>query len=157
MSSPACADGYDTPAQQREDSTTFMVAKVSSTMIQVTIITPSRTVTESEPESRASELARAARPSLWNIMIRGFHSQCEISKSSNRENLTPPDVSFFIETMFSSFFSSNTSSESRNPRNVPKVLCTCPAQALGRRAARSRKKKLPRAINNKTEPFPMCK
>ena len=27
MSSPACADGYDTPAQQREDSTTFMVAK----------------------------------------------------------------------------------------------------------------------------------
>ena len=24
MSSPACADGYDTPAQQREDSTTFM-------------------------------------------------------------------------------------------------------------------------------------
>ena len=30
MSSPACADGYDTPAQQREDSTTFMVAKVSS-------------------------------------------------------------------------------------------------------------------------------
>ena len=28
MSSPACADGYDTPAQQREDSTTFMVAKV---------------------------------------------------------------------------------------------------------------------------------
>ena len=26
MSSPACADGYDTPAQQREDSTTFMVA-----------------------------------------------------------------------------------------------------------------------------------
>ena len=29
MSSPACADGYDTPAQQREDSTTFMVAKVS--------------------------------------------------------------------------------------------------------------------------------
>ena len=26
---PACADGYDTPAQQREDSTTFMVAKVS--------------------------------------------------------------------------------------------------------------------------------
>ena len=31
MSSPACADGYDTPAQQREDSTTFMVAKVSST------------------------------------------------------------------------------------------------------------------------------
>ena len=31
MSSPACADGYDTPAQQREDSTTFMVAKVSWT------------------------------------------------------------------------------------------------------------------------------
>ena len=34
MSSPACADGYDTPSQaesqQREDSTTFMVAKVSS-------------------------------------------------------------------------------------------------------------------------------
>ena len=29
MSSPACAEGYDTPAQQREDSTTFMVAKVS--------------------------------------------------------------------------------------------------------------------------------
>ena len=28
MSSPACADGYDTPAQQREDSTTFIVAKV---------------------------------------------------------------------------------------------------------------------------------
>ena len=28
MSSPACADGYDTPAQQHEDSTTFMVAKV---------------------------------------------------------------------------------------------------------------------------------
>ena len=26
MSSPACADGYDTPAQQREDSTTFMVS-----------------------------------------------------------------------------------------------------------------------------------
>ena len=24
MSSPACADGNDTPAQQREDSTTFM-------------------------------------------------------------------------------------------------------------------------------------
>ena len=24
MSSPACADGYDTPAQQREDSTTFI-------------------------------------------------------------------------------------------------------------------------------------
>ena len=24
MSSPACADGYDMPAQQREDSTTFM-------------------------------------------------------------------------------------------------------------------------------------
>ena len=24
MSSPACADGYNTPAQQREDSTTFM-------------------------------------------------------------------------------------------------------------------------------------
>ena len=37
MSSPACADGYDTPAQQREDSTTFMVAKVSSdlTMLDV--------------------------------------------------------------------------------------------------------------------------
>ena len=49
----------------------------------------------------------------------------KISKSSNRENLTPPDVSFDIETMFSSFFSSNTSSESRNPRNVPTVLCTC--------------------------------
>ena len=29
MSSPACADGYDTPAQQREDPTTFMVAKVT--------------------------------------------------------------------------------------------------------------------------------
>ena len=27
MSSPACADGYDTPAQQREDSTTFMNLK----------------------------------------------------------------------------------------------------------------------------------
>ena len=27
MSSPACADGYDTPAQQREDSTTFMLSK----------------------------------------------------------------------------------------------------------------------------------
>ena len=26
MSSPACADGYDTPAQQREDSTTFMLS-----------------------------------------------------------------------------------------------------------------------------------
>ena len=26
MSSPACADGYDTPAQQREDSTTFVVS-----------------------------------------------------------------------------------------------------------------------------------
>ena len=26
MSSPACADGYDTPAKQREDSTTFMAA-----------------------------------------------------------------------------------------------------------------------------------
>ena len=25
MSTPACAEGYDTPAQQREDSTTFMV------------------------------------------------------------------------------------------------------------------------------------
>ena len=24
MSSPACVEGYDTPAQQREDSTTFM-------------------------------------------------------------------------------------------------------------------------------------
>ena len=35
MSSPAaCADGYDTPAQQREDSTTFMVAKVWSTDIR---------------------------------------------------------------------------------------------------------------------------
>ena len=30
MSSPARVEGYDTPAQQREDSTTFMVAKVSS-------------------------------------------------------------------------------------------------------------------------------
>ena len=30
MSSPACAEGYDAPAQQREDSTNFMVAKVSS-------------------------------------------------------------------------------------------------------------------------------
>ena len=28
MSSPPRAEGYDTPAQQREDSTTFMVAKV---------------------------------------------------------------------------------------------------------------------------------
>ena len=27
MSSPACADGYDTPAQQREDSTTFMLSQ----------------------------------------------------------------------------------------------------------------------------------
>ena len=26
MSSPACADGYDMPAQQREDSTTFMLS-----------------------------------------------------------------------------------------------------------------------------------
>ena len=34
MSSPACADGYDTPAQKREDSTTFMVAKVRSTDIR---------------------------------------------------------------------------------------------------------------------------
>ena len=25
MSSPACADGYNTPAQQREDATFFMV------------------------------------------------------------------------------------------------------------------------------------
>ena len=33
MSSPACADGYDTPAQQREDSesTTFMVTQASET------------------------------------------------------------------------------------------------------------------------------
>ena len=29
MSSPACADGYDTPAQQREDSTTFMSVGLS--------------------------------------------------------------------------------------------------------------------------------
>ena len=29
MSIPACAEGYDTPAQQRKDSTTFVVAKVS--------------------------------------------------------------------------------------------------------------------------------
>ena len=28
MSSPACAEGYDTPAQQREDSTTFMVTVI---------------------------------------------------------------------------------------------------------------------------------
>ena len=27
MSSPACAEGYDTPAQQREDSTTFMLSR----------------------------------------------------------------------------------------------------------------------------------
>ena len=42
MSSAACADGYDTPAQQREDSTAFMVAKVSSPAggVQVTMMMP---------------------------------------------------------------------------------------------------------------------
>ena len=39
MSSPARAEGYDTPAKQREDSTTFMV---STTFM---IVTPGRTRT----------------------------------------------------------------------------------------------------------------
>ena len=35
MSSPACAEGYDTPAQQREDSTTFMCPLLAASSLNL--------------------------------------------------------------------------------------------------------------------------